>query len=69
MLRVTVKVWYTYKVNRKEYDHEFCIYVKEATQEQVEKEVNAFYSELAERNPLEGLRVIKKIDIKKQTQI
>ena len=69
MVRVEVKVDYTYKTNRKRYDASFSVYVQEVTTESVEKEVNAFFDELAQRNPLEGLRVVLKIEILTQTRI
>ena len=69
MVRVEVKVKYTYKTNRKEYDHELSVYVQQVTPASVEQEVSTFYDELAKRNPLESLRVILKIDIVTQTQI
>lgn len=69
MVRVEVKVGYTYKTNRKPYDCSFSVYVQQVTTENVEKEVNAFFEELAQRNPLEGLRVVLDIEILTQTQI
>lgn len=69
MVRVEVKVDYTYKTNRKEYSNELSVYVAQVSPASVEQEVSAFYDELAQRNPLEGLRVILKIKILTQTQI
>ena len=69
MVRVEVKVDYTYKTNRKPYDSTFSVYVQQVTTDSVEKEVNAFFDELAKRNPLEGLRVVLGIEILTQTQI
>ena len=69
MVRVEVQVEYTYKINCKQYSCDFSVYVKEVNTSSVEKEVNAFFTELAERNPLEGLRVVLGIKILTQTPI
>ena len=69
MVRVEVKVDYTYKTNRKEYSHELSVYVQQVSPASVEQEVSAFYDELAQRNPLEGLRVILNIEILTETKI
>lgn len=69
MVRVEVKVDYTYKVNRKPYDCSFSVYVQQVTMVNVQKEINDFFDELAKRNPLEGLRIVLGIKILTQTQI